>query len=69
MEKINAGDFDTEAISSLIDQLKYKSYCYNRNRSPEISPDKFAIIYGMDAYLYEVLYQKELKNEDTQNTG
>jgi hypothetical protein len=58
MERININDFDHDMINSVINDLKYKSYCYNRKRSPEISPHKWAIIYGVEAYLYEIMYME-----------
>jgi hypothetical protein len=61
MQKINIGDFTDEMIVNVISDLKYRSYAYNRQRSPEIAPDRWAKIYGMDAYLYEVIFQKEIK--------
>jgi hypothetical protein len=58
MEKINMGDFTAETLDTFISDLKYRSYAYNRQRSPEIEPDRWSKIYGVDAYLYEVIYQK-----------
>ena len=63
MDKINIADLDHEAITNIINDLKYKSYRWNRHISPEIPPDRYAVIFGMDTYLYEALYQKELKGE------
>lgn len=58
MEKINMGDFTTETLDAFVSDLKYRSYAYNRQRSPEITPDRWVKIYGMDAWLYEVILQK-----------
>lgn len=63
MDKININDFDDATIRATIDQLKFGSYCYNRQRSPEISPDKYVVIFGYDTYLYERMYQEGLKND------
>lgn len=59
MDKINVNDFDDEAIKNVIDELKYRSYRYNRNKFPEIAPDRYTAIFGVDAYLYEMRFQKE----------
>ena len=58
MEKINMGDFTAETLDAFVSDLKYRSYAFNRQRYPEIEPDRWARIYGVDAYLYEVIYQK-----------
>jgi hypothetical protein len=59
MEKINIGDFTDEMITNVISNLKYKSYAYNRQRSPEIPSWKWSLIYGIEAYLYEIMYEEE----------
>ena len=59
MEKVNLGDFTEETIRPVIDRLIYKSYCYNRQRSPEISPDRWVKVFGFDTYLMELKYQQE----------
>lgn len=61
MEKIDIGDFTTETLDAFISDLKYRSYAFNRQRSPEIEPDRWVLIYGVDAYLYEAIFQKEIK--------
>ena len=66
MEKINLGDFTKEDIHVIISDLKYKSYRHNRQQSPEIAPGRWHLIYGVDAYLYEAIYQKEGKGNDNQ---
>jgi len=66
MKKINLGDFTDEDIRNVISDLKYKSYAYNRQKSPEIAPGRWHLMYGVDAYLYEVIYQKEAKGNDSQ---
>jgi len=66
MKKINLGDFTEEDIRNAINDLKYKSYRHNRQQSPEIAPGRWHLIYGVDAYLYEVIYQKEGKNNVNQ---
>ena len=59
LEKINISDFDQETIRPVMDKLIYKSYCYNRRRSPEITPDKWVKVFGFDTYLMELKYQQE----------
>jgi hypothetical protein len=66
MEKINLGDFTEDDIRNAINDLKYQSYRYNRQRSPEIAHGRWHLIYGVDAYLYEVIYQKEIGNDPHQ---
>ena len=66
MDKITLGDFTDEMLHNIISDLKYQSYAYNRQRSPEIAPDRWAKIYGIDAHLYEVIYQKEKGKQDGQ---
>ena len=67
MDQINIADLDHETITNIINDMKYKSYRYNRHISPEIHPDRYAVIFGVDTYLYEALYQKELKNGNIQS--
>jgi hypothetical protein len=62
MRKINLGDFTAETLEAFISDLKYRSYAFNRQQSPEIAPGRWHLIYGVDAYLYEVVYQKEMGN-------
>lgn len=61
MKKINMGDFTAETLEAFVSDLKYRSYAFNRQRSPEVEPDRWVLIYGVDAYLYEVIFQKENK--------
>jgi hypothetical protein len=46
-------------IQPIVDTLLYRCYAYNRRRSPEIPPEKYALIFGQDAMLMEIQYQKE----------
>jgi hypothetical protein len=66
MKKVNLGDFTGEDIANVINDLKYKSYRHNRQQSPEIAPGRWHLIYGVDSYLYEVIYQKEIGNNANQ---
>lgn len=36
-------------MQKIIDELTFRSYVYNRQRSPEISPERWAKIFGADA--------------------
>lgn len=44
----------------LIDELTYRSYAYNRLRSPDISPERWSKIYG-DTKLMEIKFHNEVR--------
>ena len=62
MEHIYPKELDDDKIHNIIDDLLYKSYAYNRQRFPDINPDKYVIIFGTNAYLMELKYQEDIKN-------
>lgn len=43
----------------VLDELTYISYAHNRNLSPDVSPERWAKVYGPSARLMEVRYQAE----------
>ncbi len=49
----------TKDCAEIIDFLIYASYRFNRNHSPEISPELWATVF-INADKLEALYQKEL---------
>ncbi len=56
--EINAADLNEGNIPCLIDELILRNYIYNRGYSPDISVEKWAKIYGENAFLYEKEYQR-----------
>ncbi len=58
--EINAADLNASNIPCLIDELILRNYIYNRGYSPDISVEKWALVYGENAYLYEKEYQRRL---------
>lgn len=62
MEHIYLNELDDDKIHNIVDELIYKSYTYNRQRFPDIAPDKYTAIFGADAYLMELKYQEDIKN-------
>ena len=48
--------FEVDDEELIIDWLMYRSYEYNRDRSPEIEPSRWRAIYFY-ADLYEKIYQ------------
>jgi len=50
--------------SSPVDELTYENYSANRERSPEITPERWARIYGPSAVQLEARYQAELAEDD-----
>ncbi len=46
----------TDAINNLIDDLIYNNYVYNRQRTPDITPEQWKVVYG-DTTKYEQRYQ------------
>lgn len=49
--------------SQVVDYLTYRNYFFNRVRSPEISPERWARIYPNAAEL-EARYQQEMLEEN-----
>ena len=47
-----------KSADELLDELTYRSYKYNRDRSPEISAKSWAHVF-VDAEKYERRYQEE----------
>ena len=47
--------------NDLIKELSYKSYRYNRERSPDIDPKSWALVF-IDAAEFEARYQREKSN-------
>jgi len=43
----------------LIDELTYTNYKYNRDRSPEITPEQWKVVYGGRITKMEARYQHE----------
>ena len=48
------------AIRDVVDKLVYSSYRYNRQYSPEITPERWVRVFGAQAIEFEARYQAEL---------
>ena len=44
----------------IVDELTYRSYAYNRERSPEVSPERWEKVFGPQAKQMEMRLQAEL---------
>lgn len=58
---VNAATITREETDSLIDELTYRNYYWNRKRRPDISADRWAAIYA-NAEAMEKRYQQEVHN-------
>ena len=59
-EHININDVTQENITPIIDELILRSYIYNRQRNPDIPVERWAKVFGQDAYLYELEMQRRI---------
>ncbi len=57
---INVAELTDQDLRHVIDDAILKCYIYNRQRSPQYTVDQWAKVFGIDAYLYELEYQKNL---------
>jgi len=48
-----------EHISKILDDIIYMGYRVNRERSPEISPERWKAIYGDRVDVYELWFQAD----------
>jgi len=60
-EQFDLNKINKEELTGIINRLVYENYKYNRKRSPDLSPDGWQSVYGVDAILMEIEYQKELR--------
>jgi hypothetical protein len=49
-----------EKVDTLINELTYLNYKYNRNHAPDIKPDTWIAVYGQNTFAMERRYLKEL---------
>lgn len=49
----------TISPEAAVDELTYRSYAYNRDRSPEIPADRWRRVYADWAAAFELRYQQE----------
>jgi hypothetical protein len=59
-----------EAIDNclaVIGTLTYLNYCHNRRISPDITPEKWKLVYGDKVEEMETLYKLENKKEEITN--
>jgi hypothetical protein len=61
--KIDLTKINKEELTGVINRLVYENYKYNRKRSPNITPEGWQTVFGLDAILFEIEYQKELNNK------
>lgn len=45
--------------SQLVDELTYRNYAWNRKRSPAVTPDQWATVYGSSTAEMERRFQRE----------
>ena len=50
--------------SEVVDELTYRSYAWNRRRSPGISPERWAKVFGESAAQMEHRFAKEKHGEN-----
>jgi hypothetical protein len=58
MENLDLTTATKEQIHQTIDYLVYQNYKHNRIRFPKWTVDQWAQVFGPDAYLMELEYQK-----------
>ena len=47
------------SVEELLSELAYANYAYNRRRSPRVTPEQWAKVYGEKAGEMEERYQRE----------
>jgi hypothetical protein len=52
-----------DPVADLINELRYRSYAFNRAHSPEITPTSWKVLLGPDADAWEERYQEERSND------
>ena len=50
--------------SEIVSELTYQSYAHNRQLSPDISPERWAKVFGVGAALMEERFHNERGNEN-----
>jgi hypothetical protein len=53
----------TQEIKGFIDELTYSCYKYNRERSPDITPERWGCVFS-NINLLELRYQYEIKGNN-----
>ena len=53
----------TDSPAALIEELAYANYRYNRQRSPSVTPEQWATVYGAITTQMEQRYQEERTDE------
>jgi len=56
--KINVAELTDHDLRYVIDDAILRCYIYNRQRSPQYTADQWTRVFGIDAYLYELEYQR-----------
>lgn len=57
--EIHQGNMEVvmDKIQNMVDSFMYLNYRYNRERSPDITPVSWKLIYGEKVSLYEMWFQ------------
>jgi hypothetical protein len=48
-----------DPIAKLLTNLEYDAYAWNRDKSPNITPNSWMKIFGADVYAFEARYQAD----------
>ncbi len=51
----------TENYNNFIQETKFRTYVYNRIRTPATTVHEWSSVFGVDVYLYEIHYQNILQ--------
>ncbi|MFA5048964.1 MAG: hypothetical protein WC516_08125 [Patescibacteria group bacterium] len=61
-QKFDLTKINLDELEQAVNQMQYAGYKYNRQQFPRWTVDQWAKVFGMDAYLMEIKYQKELND-------
>ena len=50
----------------IVGDLTYRSYAYNRDRSPDITPEQWKTVFGPKVDIMERRYQQELSDREVE---
>lgn len=51
-----------QSPASIVDELTYSNYAFNRRRSPQITPERWARVFGAQSAALEARFQAEIRN-------
>jgi hypothetical protein len=69
LEVVHMSNEELDGLEKMVDDLIYRSYCHNWQRSPEIHPERWEAVFGPSTAEMEVRYTLDAFAEEIKRTG